>query len=129
LDVTDEDDGITVTYSWRAGTDASDAATKAFATISPGSLIPAPNTDTVIQIRAQTNNTGVLDDVDLLDATVNYTQGGTPSQTIYGGSWENRYWVSATSGTEATNNNVVFVKSRDSASWTKHDLEIGPMTV
>lgn len=126
LDVTAETNGLTPTYAFRAATSEANLAKSAFKTIPAGAVISTGTDHTWIQVRVQADNQGIVDDIQLDDITVSYTQSGTQSQNLFASAWNNQYWVSAASGS-ATTNNVALVRSRFSPAWMVHNLQIGPM--
>lgn len=125
--VTQNSNSGTLTYEVRVGTNSGAVESKSFSSIVPGSLISGTTSDVRIQWRgtfSASSQAALSPQID--DVTVNYTQGGSQSNTIYGGVWKNRYWLSASS--ESANNNIVFAKSKSpSTAFMFYDHQIGPM--
>ena len=128
LSVTDATNGLSRTYSVRLATTEGELDTATWATITPGSIINAAITDEWIQWKVDVTFVPTLDYLQIDDVTVNYSQGGTASQNIYAASNENRYCVTATSGT-ASSNNIMLCKSKNPLNtFMLHDMQLGPMT-
>lgn len=124
---TQEDNGSSISYEVRVGTNAGGLEAASYTAIAPGSSINA-STQTHIQFRASLfASSNKQTTPHLEDLTVGYSQGGVAANKIYMAGWKNRVWISASSGTTTTNN-LVLVKSRlPLNSWIPYNLQLGPM--
>lgn len=128
FDVTAITNGVGVTYEVRLGTNSGAVDYATFAAITPGAIIPGTTSQTVIQYQI-TSNSSLMKYLEILDVTVNYTQGGSPTQNVYGQRWKNRPWFSVATGTSTTNN-LVLVKTKGSKpAWVPYQMRIGPMAI
>lgn len=129
FDATHSLGGGSVGYEIRVGTDSGALASVAYAAITPGDYINAVSSQVRVQVRATlTRNTGDFSTTpSLQDATVNWSEGEISDSSIYGYVWNNRYYVSAASGS-STSNNVVLARSKNPLNaWIPYDLQIGGM--
>lgn len=119
--------GGTIVFEVRVGTDAGGLSAATYGSITPGAVIDGSTTEVRIQWRAHVTGSNRYDSPQVDDVTVNYSQNGVATQSLYGVVWKNRYWVSGSTGSSTTNN-MVLIKSRNpSNAWVPHDLQIGPM--
>lgn len=120
--------GGNIAYFVRVGTSATAITQNNYYSITPGALITGTTADIYIQVKASETAPSTLDaSPELQNVTVNVVQGSGSNQQIYAISFLGNLYVSASTGTSATNN-LVFKKSRSpNESWTLYDWRVGPM--
>lgn len=128
LSATSVDNGGSITYEVKVGSDTGAVAARPWVTIAPGALINGTSDQIYVQVRATLNaSSGDADTPELQDVQVAWNSGGNNTQKIYGYGWRNSLWVAASSGS-ATTNNIVLQRARAPLdAWMLHDFNIGPM--
>jgi hypothetical protein len=118
-----------IDFQYRTGSNTLDLATAPYKSIIPGSIINSYSSHTWFQFHSSfTLSAGTDISPELLSVTINWFQGSANLQPIHIRDWNNRLWVSASTGT-ATSNNVELVKSRyPSSSWVPYTMNIGAIT-
>ena len=128
FDVNQVTNGGSLSWQYRAATSEGNLDTTAWSAVVPGSVLNTAVTNIWVQFQSSfTMPTNLYLSPRVDDVTINYVQGGSQSQTIFGSSWENRYWVSASSGANSNNNLVMVSSKHDVESVVPYDLKIGPM--
>jgi len=129
FDASASENGGSISYAFRTGTSNGAVQAAAWTTITPGAIINSSVDSAKIQVQASLySDTGLTVTPRLDDVSVSYTQGGTAANKLWLGSWKNRLWVAASSGTATTTNNIVLVKSRlPLNSFMPYGLQIGAM--
>lgn len=122
------DNGGSVAYEVRVGSDTGAVQSRSFSPILPGALFSATTDQTRIQVRAKlTSSSDLTNSPKVDDIQIAWNSGGNNTQKIHAYGWRNSLWVSASSGSSTTNN-IVFQKSRlPGVVWMPHSLNIGPM--
>lgn len=127
FNVTSDNNSVAPSYAVRVGSNTGGLNNAAYVTTNPGSLINGTSAQTLVQYKI-TTVANSLNYLEVYDVTVNYSQGGSSSQNVYGARRKNRLWMSASTGT-ATADNLVLVKTRSQTpSWVPYKMQIGPMT-
>lgn len=127
LGATYDSNGSVLTFQYRAGPNEATVNANTFQSVAPGAIISTEAANIRIQVRVQSSNPGLSEYPQLDDVTVNYSQGGFQSQSIYSAFYKNRYYISAATGSSQTNN-LVLVKSRSPLiSWVPYDWNVSAM--
>lgn len=122
--------GGSVGYEIRLATNSDGLVGASYTSIVPGSIINSSSINVRAQVRVTLTRAAGDFSVtpELYNATINWSEGELSNQSIYGLSWDNRFYLSAASGT-SSDNNVVLVKARSPlVSWVPYDWQIGAMT-
>jgi hypothetical protein len=124
----DASNGGSITYGIRYGATSNLLQAMSFQPITPGSIIPASVTQTYIQfIATMTAATDLKTAPEIGPLQAAWNSGGANTQKIYAGEWQNTLWVSASSGTAATNNIVLRRAKTPLDAWMPMGMQIGPM--
>lgn len=119
-----------VQFAIRLASSAAAILNKPYNTITPGALIVGGSSSTIfVQVVSTLNASSVRDMTpEVQNITVNTIRGTGSSQAVYSFSMNGNLYISASTGTVATSNNIVFVRSRlPLDSWTLYDWRVGPM--
>lgn len=120
--------GGSIVYEIKVGSNTGAIAQRSWVTITPGSLIAGTSDQVYVQWRFTLNSTtDYLNSPSVDSIIINYLQGDGSSQSIYSYARNGNLYVSASTGTDGFNN-IVFVKSKMPLnSWTLYDWHVGPM--
>lgn len=98
FDADSRTNGGSLSYQVRVGSSALNVSTAQWSSILAGDLIPGATWENFIQIRSTLTAPSSLQNTPYLDSvSVSFLKGGSQTQTIYGGRWKNRYWVTSNS--------------------------------
>lgn len=108
FDAESRTNGGSLSYQVRVGSSALNVSTATWSDILAGGLIPGATWENFIQVRSTLTAPASLQNTPYLDSiSISFLKGGSQTQTIYGGRWRNRYWMSANSNDfESTKSNT-----------------------